>query len=102
MHPIGQLSKLESNKTAIMRSVEPGYHVTASSLATTVEQYGNLFSVGIASAVFALTLGTVAITPAVAVPFLSGFRLAFAVSLVLCVITIVLSLLRGDLPVEEK
>jgi len=91
-----------ANKTAIMRSVVPSYHGTASSLATTVEQYGNLFSVGIASAVFALTLGNVAITPAVAVPFLSSFHLVFAVSLTLCVITIIFSLLRGDLPVEEK
>ena len=83
-----------------MRYFTPSYHGTASSLATTVEQYGNLFSVGIASAVFALTLGTVAITPAVSVPFLSSFHRVFAVSLFLCGITIVFSLLRGDLPVE--
>ena len=89
-----------SNKTAIMRSVVPGYHGTASSLATTVEQYGNLFSVGIASAVFALTLGNVAIMPEIAIPFLSSFHLVFLISLVLCVITIVFSILRGDLPVE--
>jgi MFS family permease len=91
-----------ANKTAIMRSVVPEYHGTASSLATTVEQYGNLFSVGIASGIFALTLGNVAITPAVAVPFLSGFHQAFAVSLILCIIAIAFSLLRGDLPVEER
>jgi len=83
-----------------MRSIVPRYHGTASSLATTVEQYGNLFNVGIASAVFALTLGNVAITPEIAIPFLTSFHLVSLISLVLCVITIVFSILRGDLPVE--
>jgi MFS family permease len=85
------------NMNAIMSSVEKRFYGVASGTAGTMRLVGQMLSMGIATLLFALFIGRVAITPEAYPLFLASMKTAFAVFAALCVGGIVASLARGKI-----
>jgi EmrB/QacA subfamily drug resistance transporter len=85
------------NMNAIMSSVEKKFYGVASGTAGTMRLVGQMLSMGIATLLFALFIGRVAITPEAYPLFLASMKTAFAVFAALCVGGIVASLGRGNI-----
>jgi len=88
------------NTNAIMSSVDRRCLGVASGTLGTMRLVGQMLSMGIAMIIFAVFIGNVVITPEYYPAFLTGLRIAFSLSTVLCVLGIFFSLARG--PVHEK
>jgi EmrB/QacA subfamily drug resistance transporter len=84
------------NVNAIMSAVERKSYGVASATLGTMRLVGQTLSMGIATLIFALYLGQVAITPEVYPQFLASLRPAFAVFAMLCFVGIFASLARGN------
>ena len=82
------------NTTAIMGSVDRKFYGVASGTLGTMRLVGQTLSMGVAVIILAVTIGKVAITPAVYEEFLAGMRIAFFAFAVLCLIGIGFSLVR--------
>jgi len=89
------------NMNAIMGSVERKSYGVASGTLATMRVIGQVLSMGIATLLFALYLGPVAITPDLYPLFLTSAKTAFAVFTALCVIGVFASLARGDIRDKE-
>jgi EmrB/QacA subfamily drug resistance transporter len=83
------------NMNAIMGWVTKQYYGVASAMLATMRLMGQMLSQGIATLLFALYIGRVAITPEYYAAFLASMKTAFAVFAILCVIGIFASLVRG-------
>jgi EmrB/QacA subfamily drug resistance transporter len=84
------------NVNAIMSAVERKSYGVASATLGTMRLVGQTFSMGIATLIFALYLGQVAIAPEVYPQFMASLKPAFAVFTVLCFVGIFASLARGN------
>ncbi|HNS49673.1 MAG TPA: MFS transporter [Anaerolineae bacterium] len=83
------------NTSAVMGSVEKQHYAVAYSTLSTMRLVGQALSMGIATLLFALVIGGLAITPAVYPAFLVSTKAAFAIFAVLCVGGVFASLARG-------
>jgi EmrB/QacA subfamily drug resistance transporter len=83
------------NMNAIMGSVTKRYYGVASGTLATMRLIGQMFSQGIATLLFALFIGRVAITPQYYAAFLASMKTAFAIFAILCVFGMFASLVRG-------
>lgn len=90
------------NVHAIMSSVERKFYGVASATLGTMRVIGQTLSMGIATLIFGLYLGQVAITPQVYPQFLASLKPAFAVFAVLCGLGVVASLARGKRQRREE
>ncbi|MCL5942221.1 MAG: hypothetical protein M1325_01630, partial [Actinobacteria bacterium] len=63
----------------------------------TMRLMGQMLSMGIALLVFAVTLGSARVTPAVHAEFVTAVRVAFAIFTALCLAGVAASLARGRL-----
>lgn len=90
------------NTNAIMSSVENRYYGIASSMLATMRLLGQLFSMGVATLIFALYMGHVEITPAQYPQLLNSVKTAFIVFGSLCLCGIFISLTRGNLRDNSK
>jgi len=82
------------NTTVIMGSVEREHYGLASSLLAAMRNTGMMLSMGIVMIVFALYLGTSAITPAIAAGFLASMHLVLLVFFVMTILGAIISLDR--------
>ncbi len=80
------------NTTVIMGSVEREHYGLASSLLAAMRNTGMMLSMGIVMIVFALYLGTSAITPAMSAGFLASMHLVLLVFFVMTILGAVISL----------
>ena len=80
------------NTTIIMGSVEREQYGLASSLLATMRNTGMMLSMGIVMIVFALYMGTSAITPDVSTGFLASMHVIFLVFFVLTILGAIISL----------
>jgi MFS family permease len=85
------------NVNAIMGSVERNSYGVASATLGTMRLIGQTLSMGIATLIFALYLGQVAIAPEVYPQFLASLKPAFAIFAGLCLAGVAASLARGTL-----
>jgi len=85
------------NVNAIMGSVERNSYGVASATLGTMRLVGQTLSMGIATLIFALYLGQVAIAPEVYPQFLASLKPAFAIFAGLCLAGVAASLARGTL-----
>jgi EmrB/QacA subfamily drug resistance transporter len=85
------------NMNAIMSSVEKRFYGIASGSAGTMRLLGQMFSMGIATLIFAITIGRVQITVEYHPIFTRSLRIAFVVFAVLCLVGIFASMTRGNL-----
>jgi EmrB/QacA subfamily drug resistance transporter len=83
------------NTNAIMSSVERRFYGVASATVGTMRLIGQMFSMGVATLIFALYLGRVEIGPGNYGLFIKSVRTAFAVFATLCFGGIFASLARG-------
>jgi EmrB/QacA subfamily drug resistance transporter len=83
------------NMNAIMSSVENRYYGIASAMVGTMRLVGQMFSMGIATLIFAIYIGKVQITPEYYPAFLTSLKTAFIIFAVLCFGGIFASLARG-------
>jgi EmrB/QacA subfamily drug resistance transporter len=88
------------NTNAIMGSVEKRFYGAASGVLGTMRLTGQLFSLGIASAMFGHFLGASAISPETAPLFLQAVRTGFLFFTVLCGVGVGASLARGRMRSE--
>jgi MFS family permease len=80
------------NTTVIMGSVEREHYGLASSLLATMRNTGMMLSMGIVMIIFALLLGSSAITPEVSDGFLASMHLIFLIFFILTILGAVISL----------
>jgi MFS family permease len=80
------------NTTLVMGSVDREQYGIASSLLATMRNLGMMLSMGIVMIVFALYMGTAAITPEVSAGFLASMHLIFLVFFVLTILGAIISL----------
>ncbi len=85
------------NMNAIMGSVEKRYYGIAAGSVATMRLLGQMFSMGIATLIFALFIGRVQITPESYPQFIRSVNTAFFVFTILCSGGIFLSASRGRL-----
>lgn len=85
------------NTNTVMSSVEERYLGVASATLGTMRLMGQMLSMGIAMLVFAVTLGSARVTPAVHAEFVTAVRVAFAIFTALCLAGVAASLARGRL-----
>lgn len=83
------------NMNAVMSSVERRHYGVASSTLAATRVVGQTLSMGIATLIMTLFLGTAKIHTANLPEFMASVRAAFAVFAVLCVFGVLASLLRG-------
>jgi MFS family permease len=83
------------NMNAIMGSVERKFYGVASGTVGTMRLLGQMFSMGIATLIFAIYIGRIQITPETHDQFLTAVRVAFIVFAALCFVGIFASLARG-------
>jgi EmrB/QacA subfamily drug resistance transporter len=83
------------NTNAVMGSVEKRSYGVASATLATVRLVGQMLSMGMASLVLALFVGSAAVGPGNTAGFVSGMRVAFAFYALLCVAGVFASLARG-------
>jgi MFS family permease len=86
-----------TNMNAIMGSVTKQYYGVASAMLATMRLMGQMLSQGIATLLFALFIGRVAITREYYAAFLASMKTAFAIFTVLCIFGIFSSLVRGKI-----
>jgi MFS family permease len=84
------------NTNAIMGSVEKKHDGSANSKVATMRLLGQMCSMGVIAAAFALMLGPVTITPERYPALQAALRLSYFVSAALCVPAIFFSLARGS------
>jgi len=84
------------NTNAIMSSVEKKYYGVASATVGTMRLTGQMISIGIATLIFSLLMGTAQISPENHGAFLESIKTAFSIFAVLCFIGIFASLARGN------
>ena len=85
------------NMNAIMGSVERKSYGVASGTVGTMRLLGQMFSMGIATLIFAVYIGRIQITPETHDQFLTAARVAFVVFAALCFVGIFASLARGKM-----
>ncbi|MCK4657822.1 MAG: MFS transporter, partial [candidate division Zixibacteria bacterium] len=85
------------NMNAIMSSVERKFYGVASGTVGTMRLLGQMFSMGIATLIFAVYIGRIQITPETHDQFLMAVRVAFIVFAALCFAGIFASLARGKI-----
>jgi EmrB/QacA subfamily drug resistance transporter len=85
------------NTNAIMGSVERRFYGVASGSVGTMRLLGQMFSMGIATLIFAVYIGRIQITPETHDQFLTAVRVAFIVFAALCFAGIFASLARGKM-----
>ncbi len=85
------------NTTAIMGCVEPKSYGSASAMTAMMRSLGMMLSMGAVLVVFAVIMGSTAVTPAIFSEFLRSIRLIFLAFGILSAIGVVLSLLRTRL-----
>jgi len=85
------------NTNAIMSAVEPRSYGVASGTVGTMRLLGQVFSMGIATMLFAVFLGREQITPELEDEFMMAVNVAFAIFTFLCFLGIFASLARGKL-----
>jgi MFS family permease len=85
------------NMNAIMSSVEKRYYGIAAGSVATMRLLGQMFSMGIATLLFALFIGRIQITPESYPQFIRSVNTAFIVFTILCSSGIFLSASRGKL-----
>lgn len=85
------------NSNAIMSSVQRGYYGVASATLGAMRLIGQMLSMGIATLILAVIVGSVQITPANYPAFLDSVRFAFILFAVLCFGGVIASLARGNL-----
>jgi EmrB/QacA subfamily drug resistance transporter len=85
------------NTNAVMSSVEHRFYGVASGTIGTMRLLGQVFSMGIATLLFAVFIGRAQITPAVHTEFMDAVHVAFIVFTVLCFLGIFASMARGKL-----
>jgi len=83
------------NSNAVMSSVERRYYGVASGTLGTMRLTGQMFSLGIATLLFALYMGQAQITPERFAPFLASIKTGFIIFAVLCLGGVFASLARG-------
>ena len=89
------------NMNAIMGAVEKRYYGIASGAVGTMRLLGQMFSMGVATLVFALFIGRAQMTPATFPALIKSVHLAFMIFAGLCALGIFFSLSRGKLrPVD--
>jgi len=86
------------NMNAIMGSVDKRFYGIASGTVGSARLLGNMLSMGIATLIFSLRIGPVAITPDCYPAFLKSIDTAFTTFGLLCVLGIFASLSRGKMP----
>ena len=85
------------NMNAIMSSVDRKSYGIASGVLGSMRMLGQMFSMGIATLAFSLTMGRTPITPKLYPAFLKSVDAVFTVCAVLCILGIFASLARGKL-----
>jgi EmrB/QacA subfamily drug resistance transporter len=85
------------NTNAVMSSVEARAYGVASGTIGTMRLLGQVFSMGIATVLFAVLIGREQITPRLHDEFMTAVNVAFAIFTVLCFLGIWASLARGRL-----
>lgn len=85
------------NENAIMSSVEQRYYGVAAGTLSTMRLMGQVFSMAIATMVFAIVIGSTEVTAASAGAFLVCFHILFSLFTLLCIAGIIVSLKRGNL-----
>ena len=85
------------NMNAIMSSVEKKSYGIASGVVGSMRMLGQMFSMGIATLAFSMTMGRTPITPKLYPAFLKSVDAVFTVCAVLCILGIFASLARGKL-----
>ena len=85
------------NMNAIMSSVEKKSYGIASGVVGSMRMLGQMFSMGIATLAFSLTMGRTPITPKLYPAFLESVDAVFTVCAVLCILGIFASLARGKI-----
>jgi MFS family permease len=88
------------NISVVMNAVDRRYYGVASAVVTTMRQLGLMFSSGITATIFAIYIGPVALTPAVAPRLMTSINVAFTLFCSLCVAGIFASLAGGK--VQER
>ena len=86
------------NQSAIMGSVERKFVGIASASVGTMRMVGQAISIGVATLVLALVVGSHDIAPAAYPHVLTSVKITFGVMTVLCVLGVFASLSRGKLP----
>ena len=85
------------NTNAVMSSVEAKSYGVASGTIGTMRLLGQVFSMGIATVLFAIFIGRVQISPSLHDEFMMAVNVAFMIFTVLCFLGIFASLARGSL-----
>lgn len=85
------------NTNAVMGSVEGAFLGVASATLSAMRTVGQTLSMGVATLILALYVGSATITPASHESFAAGFQLAFVIFPVLCVLGVFASLARGKM-----
>ena len=85
------------NTNAIMSAVEPRFYGVASGTVGTMRLLGQVFSMGIATMLFAVFIGREQITSELEDEFMMAINVAFAIFTFLCFLGIFASLARGKL-----
>jgi EmrB/QacA subfamily drug resistance transporter len=85
------------NTNAVMGAVDRRLYGVAASALSTMRTLGMMFSIGVATLVFAVVIGRVQITQQHYDAFLAGVRIAFTIFAVACVAGIFASLARGKM-----
>jgi EmrB/QacA subfamily drug resistance transporter len=83
------------NTNAVMSSVEKKFYGVASGTLGTMRAIGMMFSMGMVTLIFAVTIGQVQITDSYFPLFLRSAKTAFAIFTALCVVGVFASLSRG-------
>ncbi|MBN2468508.1 MAG: MFS transporter [Deltaproteobacteria bacterium] len=97
LHGVGFALFSSPNANAVMSAVEDKFFGVASGTLGTMRLTGMMFSMGIATLVFALQIGRVEIVPAFYPLFLKSMRILFGIFTFLCGSGIFFSLSRGNL-----
>ena len=90
------------NTNAIMSSVEKRFLGIASGSVSTMRLLGQMFSMGIATLLFALLIGPVQITPPLYPQFLVSVRTAFFIFAGMCFLGVFASLSRGTINTNSE
>jgi disulfide bond formation protein DsbB len=88
------------NTNAIMGSVAKRHYGIASATVGTMRYIGQMLSLGLATAVISIYVGSVKIAAADSRLFISGMKVAFIIFAILCFIGVFISLARGRLYTE--
>ena len=85
------------NMTAIMNSVDSSFYGVASGVVGSMRLVGQMLSMGLASLIFAIFIGSERITPEIYPVFLKSLNAAFTLFSIICALGIIPSLARGKI-----